>query len=42
MSADLLSLIDKSFREFREGSIVLVRILEIQPQIILVDIGYKS
>ena len=42
MSADLLSLIDKSFREFREGSIVLGRILEIQPQIILVDIGYKS
>ncbi len=42
MSADLLSLIDKSFREFREGSIVLGRILEIQPQIVLVDIGYKS
>ena len=42
MSADLLSLIDKSFREFREGSIVLGRIIEIQPQIVLVDIGYKS
>jgi len=42
MSADLISLIDKSFREFREGSIVLGRILEIQPQIVLVDIGYKS
>lgn len=42
MSADLLSLIDKSFREFREGSIVLGQILEIQPQIVLVDIGYKS
>ena len=42
MSVDLLSLIDKSFREFREGSIVLGRILEIQPQIVLVDIGYKS
>jgi small subunit ribosomal protein S1 len=42
MSADLLSLIDKSFREFREGSIVLGRILEIQPQVVLVDIGYKS
>ncbi|MFP6873496.1 MAG: 30S ribosomal protein S1 [Verrucomicrobiales bacterium] len=42
MSVDLLSLIDKSFREFREGSIVNGRILEIQPQIVLVDIGYKS
>ncbi|MCP4849177.1 MAG: 30S ribosomal protein S1 [Verrucomicrobiaceae bacterium] len=42
MSVDLLSLIDKSFREFREGSIVIGRILEIQPQIVLVDIGYKS
>jgi len=42
MSVDLLSLIDKSFREFREGSIVLGRILEIQPQVVLVDIGYKS
>ncbi len=42
MSVDLLSLIDKSFREFREGSIVKGRILEIQPQIVLVDIGYKS
>jgi small subunit ribosomal protein S1 len=43
MSAEsLLALIDKSFREFREGSIVLGRILEIQPQVVLVDIGYKS
>ena len=42
MSVDLLSLIDKSFREFREGSIVIGQILDIQPQIVLVDIGYKS
>ena len=42
MSTELLALIDKSFREIREGSIVIGRILEIQPQIVLVDIGYKS
>ncbi len=42
MSAELLSLIDKSFREYREGSIVMGRILEVQPQVVLVDIGYKS
>jgi small subunit ribosomal protein S1 len=38
----LLALIDQSFREFREGSIVKGRILEIQQQVVLVDIGYKS
>ncbi len=42
MSTELLALIDKSFREIREGSIVIGRIIEIQPQIVLVDIGYKS
>ena len=42
MSADLSALIDQSFREFREGSIVKGTILEIQPQFVLVDIGYKS
>jgi len=42
MSVDLLALIDKSFREYREGSIVIGRILEVQPQVVLVDIGYKS
>ncbi|MCH2026449.1 MAG: 30S ribosomal protein S1 [Verrucomicrobiales bacterium] len=42
MSTELLALIDKSFREIREGSIVIGRILEIQPQVVLVDIGYKS
>ena len=42
MSTELLALIDKSFRDIREGSIVIGRILEIQPQVVLVDIGYKS
>ena len=42
MSADLLSLIEKTLRDYREGSIVMGRILEIQPQVVLVDIGYKS
>jgi small subunit ribosomal protein S1 len=43
MSASTLSaLIAGSFREFHEGSIVRGRILEIKPQVILVDIGYKS
>ncbi|MEM0896297.1 MAG: 30S ribosomal protein S1 [Verrucomicrobiota bacterium] len=43
MSTEALSaLIDQSFREFREGSIVHGTILEIQPQFVLVDIGYKS
>ncbi len=43
MSTETLSaLIDKTFRDFREGSIVKGRILEIQPQFVLVDIGYKS
>jgi len=42
MSTELLALIDKSFREIREGSIVIGRVLEIQPQVVLVDIGYKS
>ena len=38
----LNDLIDSKFREFREGSIVKGTILEIRPQVILVDIGYKS
>ena len=38
----IAALIDQSFREFREGSIVNGRILEIHPQVVLVDIGYKS
>ena len=39
---ELVDLIDSKFREFREGSIVKGTILEIRPQVVLVDIGYKS
>jgi small subunit ribosomal protein S1 len=35
-------LIAKSLRDFREGSIVKGRILELRPREVLVDIGYKS
>lgn len=35
-------MISKSFRTYREGSIVNGTILEIKPQVVLVDIGYKS
>src|SRR5499425_177899 len=35
-------LLAKGVREFREGSIVKGRILEIRPREVLVDIGYKS
>jgi small subunit ribosomal protein S1 len=38
----LAELIAGSFRTYHEGSIVKGRILEIKPQIVLVDIGYKS
>jgi len=39
---ELNDLIDSRFREFREGSIVKGTILEIRPQVVLVDVGYKS
>ena len=39
---ELSDLIDSKFREFREGSIVNGTILDIRPQVVLVDIGYKS
>lgn len=43
MSAQTLAeMIAGSFRELSEGSIVKGRILEIKPQVVLVDIGYKS
>jgi small subunit ribosomal protein S1 len=43
MSAQTLAeMIAGSFRELHEGSIVKGRILEIKPQVVLVDIGYKS
>ena len=40
--AQMQELLAKSFRDFREGSIVKGRILEIRPREVLVDIGYKS
>jgi len=42
VNQELHDLIDSKFREFREGSIVKGTILEIRPQVVLVDIGYKS
>ena len=41
-NAELLALIDEHFREFKEGSIVNGTILDIRPQVVVVDIGYKS
>jgi len=38
----LNQLIDDNFRSFKEGEIVLGKIIEIRPQVVLVDIGYKS
>src|SRR4051795_8548503 len=40
--AQMQELLAKSFREFKEGSIVKGRILELRPREVLVDIGYKS
>ena len=42
MSSELSEMIAQSFREYREGSIVKGTILEINPQVVIVDIGYKS
>ena len=39
---EMKDLLAKSLREFKEGSIVKGRILEIRPREVLVDIGYKS
>ena len=41
-NTELNDLIDSKFREFSAGSIVKGTILEIRPQVVLVDIGYKS
>lgn len=41
-SDELKQLISENFREYREGSIVNGRILELQNNFVLVDIGYKS
>ncbi len=42
INAELSDLIDSKFREFTEGSIVNGTVIDIRPQVILVDIGYKS
>ncbi len=39
---EMKDLIAKSFRDFKEGSIVKGRILEVRSREVLVDIGYKS
>ncbi len=39
---EMKDLIAKSMRDFKEGSIVKGRILELRPREVLVDIGYKS
>src|SRR6266498_1383855 len=39
---EMKELIAKSFRDFKEGSIVKGRVLEIRAREVLVDIGYKS
>jgi small subunit ribosomal protein S1 len=41
-NTELNDLIDSKFRAFSAGSIVKGTILEIRPQVVLVDIGYKS
>jgi len=42
INAELSDLIDSKFREFKEGRIVNGTIIDIRPQVVLVDIGYKS
>src|ERR1700688_213131 len=39
---EMQELIAKSLRDFKEGSIVKGRVLEMRPREVLVDIGYKS
>lgn len=41
-TAELEQLIDSKFRLFEEGSVVNGTIIAIKPQVVLVDIGYKS
>ncbi|QQL46246.1 30S ribosomal protein S1 [Sulfuriroseicoccus oceanibius] len=42
VSPELTQLIEENTREFREGTIVKGIVLEVKPQVILVDVGYKS
>jgi len=39
---EILALIDANFKEFKEGAIIIGTILEVKPQVVLVDIGFKS
>ena len=41
-TAELEALIDSKFRTFEEGSVVNGTIIAIKPQVVLVDVGYKS
>ena len=40
--SELEALINSKLPSFRKGDIVTGTILEIRPQVVLVDIGYKS
>ena len=42
INQELNELIDSKFKEVKEGTIVKGTILEIRPQVVVVDIGYKS
>ena len=42
MNQELMTLMENSFKDLREHSIVKGIILDIKPQVVLVDIGYKS
>ena len=42
INQELSDLIDSKFTEVKEGTIVKGTILEIRPQVVVVDIGYKS
>jgi len=41
-NSEMLELMNKSFKELRENTIVRGTIIDIKPQVVLVDIGYKS
>ncbi|MGI8604700.1 MAG: 30S ribosomal protein S1 [Verrucomicrobiales bacterium] len=42
VSSELQALMAGSFKELRENTIIKGRIIDIKPQIVLVDVGYKS
>ncbi len=42
LSPELDALINANFREFKEGSIVNGTIIAVRPQVVIVNIGYKS